>query len=108
MDFSRKIQTKISKTYGRKNSRHRSKHRNCHPNVPDADPITALTRGGGQSAQPLRGLSYHTGGNFAMKTTDVFMIALAVSALYWEGTLRHIVLACVAIYAVSRVLQKRK
>ena len=43
-----------------------------------------------------------------MKTTDVFMIALAVSALYWEGMLRHIVLACVAIYAVSRVLQKRK
>ena len=43
-----------------------------------------------------------------MKITDVFMIALAVSALYWGGTLRHVVLACVAVYALSRVLQKRK
>ncbi len=43
-----------------------------------------------------------------MKITDVFMIALAVSALYWGGSLRHIVLACVALYAVVRVLQKRK
>ena len=43
-----------------------------------------------------------------MKITDVFMIALAVSALYWGGSLRHIVLACVGIYAVVRVLQKRK
>lgn len=39
-----------------------------------------------------------------MKTTDVFMIALAVSAIYSEGMLRHVILACVDIYAVSRVL----
>ena len=43
-----------------------------------------------------------------MKITDVFMIALAVSALYWEGMLRYVVWACVAVYAVGRVLQERK